>query len=103
MATGMCKTWREKLSVLLVIGCLIANYSFKGIKFNHTGKEKCKEKTTGHDDCKRFRRISRCTALAWNGPKCSTRDKWQEKPIHEDTNLLRQEQKEHKYFPDNKK
>ena len=57
--------WREKISVLLVIGCRMANYSFKGIQFNHTGEEKYKEKSSGHDDYKdtdRFRDV-----LHWHG------------------------------------
>ena len=48
----MCKTWNGKLLVSLVIGCLISNHFRKVIQCKHTGKEKCKEKTTEYEDCR---------------------------------------------------
>ena len=65
MAISVCKAWREKLSVFLVLGYFISNYSFKGIQYRLTAKEKCEEKTTGYEDCKHSHGFR--TVLHWRG------------------------------------
>ena len=79
MVTRRYRLWEKKLSIFLVLSCLLSNYFLQGTIFRYQGKQKYIAKDTGLEDGKDLNGFLAAQQLHRMGPNYSTRSwPWEE-------------------------